>query len=494
MRTKTTMFAAVGMFSGLAMSGYGCKQVIGWHEPHLREADGGLGGAGGSGGGGGSGGAGGSGGGGGIGGGGGSGGVGGGVGGSGGMPQCTTEADCPGGMNGAATCVGGVCGFACTSGFEDCDGVVGCEVELATDRKNCGACGNKCFAQCKVGSCNDPVSLGAGYQHNCAILKDGQLYCWGRNEKGELGDGTLATKYVPTKVNLPGGLGAVQVAGAGYFGGTYTARTYAMLTDKTIAEWGDGNPTPKVVAGISNVKQISVGAGYRCAIDLNQTLYCWGFNLDGQLGTGDTNPRTVPTQIATGVIQVSAGASHTCAIKIGGALQCWGNNSKGQLGIGSTTSKYVPTTVAALPFVDEVQVSDEHTCARGPTGTHCWGSNVFGQLGIGNYSNQSTPQVLTLLGTQGLALGYGNSGAVVDGSVWMWGNNSGGKLGNGSQTIATSPVQIALTNTAKLALSSNSSCALGMAGEVKCWGDNTYGQLGNNTSVGKWTPTAVVWP
>jgi alpha-tubulin suppressor-like RCC1 family protein len=373
-------------------------------------------------------------------------------------------------------------------GYGDCDGTPGCETKTINNRNHCGACGTTCAALCKGTACNDPVSIGGGYRHHCAILKDGDVYCWGRNEDGELGDGSVVSKTKPVKVALS--KSALQVDGD-------AIRTCAVLADRTVACWGQESNTPKVVPSLANIKQIAVAINHMCAVDQVGKLYCWGDNGYGQLGTGNTTWKMFPAHIMSGVIQVCAGTAHTCAVKAGGTLQCWGSNKGGLLGTGSTTDEHSPTDVPGLTGVIEVGCGAGHTCARDVTAMSCWGANSSGQLGSGDFQDETTPQVVNLVGVQSIALGGNHTGAITEGGVFMWGSNSSGQLGNGTKTNATKPVAVkalGLVDAQSLGLSKESSCALTKPGEILCWGDNTYGQLGNGTTTSKSVPTPVVWP
>jgi alpha-tubulin suppressor-like RCC1 family protein len=141
------------------------------------------------------------------------------------------------------------------------------------------------------------VYLAGGYEHTCAILHDGSVWCWGYNLDGELGDGTAINKSKPTKVTLPGP--AVQVGGKGVFiaATAYEAHTCALLADHTVWCWGsndsgelgtgDTAPSPSPVqANLANVTQIAVGGAHTCAIDTSADLYCWGANSHGEVGDG----------------------------------------------------------------------------------------------------------------------------------------------------------------------------------------------------------------
>ncbi|WP_272421388.1 RCC1 domain-containing protein [Polyangium jinanense] len=391
----------------------------------------------------------------------------------------------------------GTCVYTCETGWGDCTAAPGCETDLGTTKAHCGACGNACIAFCKAGSCNDPVSVAGGYYHHCAVLKDGEVYCWGRNETGELGDGSKVSKTQPVKIALPGGLTAIDVSANGRSAGSYSARTCAVLKNGTVACWGENVLTPTLVGQLANIKSISVGGGHVCAVDVvGGALYCWGRNQSGQVGIGDTFFVQFPTKIASvsDVVKVSAGSTHTCALQMGGKVFCWGRNFNGQLGLGDTTDRLTPTAVSALSGVTNIQIGDSHTCSLGSTGLHCWGSNQVGSLGINSYIDASTPQFVSLLGAQRIDLGYGNTGATVDGALWMWGNNASGQLGNGNQTNQPKPIVNNLTGVSSLAFSVSTSCALMDTGEILCWGNNTYGQFGNGTTASSFTPTPLVWP
>jgi alpha-tubulin suppressor-like RCC1 family protein len=150
------------------------------------------------------------------------------------------------------------------------------------------------------------TAVAAGGSHTCA-LKGGQVYCWGWNNYGQLGDGTRTDRNTPTLV-------------------------------------ADG------AMGNSGVTAVAAGDSHTCALKGGK-VYCWGYNGDGQLGDGTTTNRNTPTLVAdgamgnSGVTAVAAGAYHTCALK-GGQVYCWGWNGDGQLGDGTTTNRNTPTLVA----------------------------------------------------------------------------------------------------------------------------------------------------
>ncbi len=504
MRTMRTMTKWTLMAGGLFVGTYGCRQVMGWEEATYWGDQGGAGGAGGgeagSAGKGGSGGLAGAGGGG-MGGAGGMAGAGGGgMGGMGGKPECVTPMDCPAQPNASLTCVDGKCGFTCNTGFGDCTVAAGCETNLNNNKTHCGMCGNTCAAYCMGTTCNDPVSIAGGYHHHCAVMTNGDVYCWGRNEKGELGDGTLASKSVPTKVKgLPGP--AVQVdGGASATMADYTPKTCAVLANGDLYCWGGLDAMlkplpPAKVNGLSNVKQVSVGDTHICAVTKTGTLFCWGGNIRGQVGNGGTGYVALPTQVLSVVSTVSAGAQHTCAVLSSGDVECWGDNASGQLGIGNKNVQTSPTIVNGISGATDVSAGNAHSCSAAGMMLYCWGSNSFGQLGTGGIMESTLPKLVNSAGTDGVNINYNFSGMFSNGEIFMWGNNSNGQLGTGGTATQYTPIKISGLPVAAsmVATSLISVCALTTTGNTYCWGSNTYGQLGNGGVNQSLTPKLVVW-
>ncbi len=136
----------------------------------------------------------------------------------------------------------------------------------------------------------------------CALTNDGRVKCWGGNDRGQLGDGTLhGTRYVPVQVN---GLN-------------------------------------------SGVTSLVTGFYHSCAV-MNGGAYRWGWNVEGQLGDGTATNRSAPVPVnglGVGVVALAAGRTHTCALMNTGGVECWGSNSLGQLGDGTKTSRFTPAAV-----------------------------------------------------------------------------------------------------------------------------------------------------
>ena len=207
----------------------------------------------------------------------------------------------------------------------------------------------------QVGTATDWTSVSAGGFHACG-LRGSALYCWGDNTFGAIGDGTTVTpRESLTLVPVPAGSVGWSSVSAGYFS------TCGVTLDGRAFCWGAndrgqlGNPAtsdqpqPVQVGSATDWDSISVGLRTTCGLR-GDALWCWGANTNGQVGDGTTVDRTEPVQIGTGYASVSVAASaddpgdaHACAVKVVGSLWCWGGNSVGQLGDGTTTNRSTPT-------------------------------------------------------------------------------------------------------------------------------------------------------
>ncbi len=238
----------------------------------------------------------------------------------------------------------------------------------------------------------------------------------------------------------------------------------------------------------------------------DDTLWCWGDNALGQLGIGSNTSSSVPVQV-TGlpepVIQLMARGYHTCAVLADESLWCWGYNNNGQLGDGTTVSRNLPVPVTGMDHdVAYVAAGIYHTCAILKTGAlHCWGLNTYGQVGDGTLTQRLTPVQVTFSGTTSPVAvvdgGVHHSCAVLaDGTMWCWGRNHWGQLGNGTTTDSALPVQVPSLSgiTTAVSMESYFTCAVQTGGTLWCWGYNADGVLGNGTpdSVPHPVPSAVV--
>lgn len=199
-----------------------------------------------------------------------------------------------------------------------------------------------------VGLASGVRQIAAGWKHACAIGDSGGLSCWGGNEDGELGDGSLENRFVPTPV--PGFAAGTAMVSAN------RSRTCALKASGEVWCWGlyFEPTTPTRVQGLSaDVVAISVGAGHACALTARGSIECWGDNEYGQLGRGSrTDVRLPPGEAlaaSSSYTSVTVGYNHVCATTAAGDALCWGQISTGVLGNGESRWSAVPVAVAEIP-------------------------------------------------------------------------------------------------------------------------------------------------
>jgi len=249
------------------------------------------------------------------------------------------------------------------------------------------------------------VSIDAGAAHTCGITTAGEAYCWGRNDRGQLGNGTTTNSALP--VAVAGGLSFQLIAAGGFVIGHTCG-----LTDMGDAYcWGDNqrgqlgigtgdlNPhaVPDLVSGGLVFKWLTAGLGqHSCGLTELGAAYCWGSNTVGALGNRSKKNSAVPVAVAGNLIfdQLIAGGfnGHTCGLIDSGAAYCWGENARGQIGDGTTTDRLAPRAVAGGLVFLSIDAGFRHTCGRASTGTvYCWGSSGAGQLGNNTNSLSTVP-------------------------------------------------------------------------------------------------------
>jgi alpha-tubulin suppressor-like RCC1 family protein len=305
-----------------------------------------------------------------------------------------------------------------------------------------------------VGSLSGVKAVSAGGNHGLALLENGTVMAWGDNERGQLGNGTTTSSDVPVAVS---GLSGVTAISAGF------SQSLALLSDGTVMAWGEdpGNGTtksdvPVSVSGLSGVVAIAAGGGANP-----------NFNL---------------------------------ALLSDGTVMAWGNDAKGQLGNGKMefTPTLEPVPVSGLSGVSAISAGEEHGLALLNDGTvMAWGSNEEGQLGDGSTTSSDVPVAVSgLSGVSAISAGGYHSLALLSGgTVAAWGDNSHGELGDGTSTgpeacglvnhCSTTPVAVGgLSGVVALDGGVEHSLALLANGTVKAWGRNDFGQLGDGTSTG----------
>lgn len=294
------------------------------------------------------------------------------------------------------------------------------------------------------------ISAGALGRHNLALNIDNQMFSWGNNNFGQLGDGTITNKSDEALVNLD-------------------------------TDWFD----------------ISAGQDNSLAVKQYGTLWNWGRTINPIDGTLES--KSTPTQVGTSVEWFKCfagnGTFQNFAIDKSSKLFAWGNNANGQLGLGDTVTRSVPVQVGLLNNWFEV-TSSYHTIALTKQGRlFAWGLNTNGQLGLGDTTSRSSPvQIGALNSWVQVSSGKAHTVALrVDGSLWAWGLNTDGQLGNGSNTSFSSPIQVgSMFDWNFVVCGSDHTLAIKRDGTLWAWGKNDQGQLGIGGTLNQNTPTPIV--
>jgi len=351
-------------------------------------------------------------------------------------------------------------------------------------------------------------SLSPGTDHSCAQVGYG-IYCWGRNDNGELGDSTLTLRTLPVPVPFNPPFGAAFNAPA--LGDSHTCATtsvaelYCWGSDSSgqlgIGSQSDRRIFPTLVSGGLSFALVTAGRAHTCAqIAGANELYCWGANDRGQLGDSTNTLRTAPVRVSGGVAlgSATAGRDHTCALSgADGSAYCWGDNTFGQLGDSSTTARNTPVPVAGGHTFNQINAGGNHTCGVTNTGeAYCWGENADGQLGDSTSTQRIIPVKVVGSVTIGLVTAGGRftCGQSNDVKLYCWGRNLDGQLGIGSFTSQLTP-QLVSGDPYSWAIMSGDrhACTATWSGVAYCWGANTFGQLGDGTRATRTSPVPIVY-
>lgn len=361
--------------------------------------------------------------------------------------------------------------------------------------------------------CLDVQQLALGGHHSCALTSDGDVFCWGLNSSGQIGDNTRESRSAPVEITT---LNAIVELTAG------SAHTCARVDNGFVSCWGEGGSgrlgngstsdslVPTAVEQLTDAVQITAGESHTCARKADGTAVCWGDNGDSQLGNGDPGDldssipvavvdpadQTLQTPLAN-VLDISGGEGHTCAI-VGTGVMCWGENFAGQLGDGTNTDSRVPVSVLGLSGTPQrITAGENHTCVLMDDNTaQCWGSNNEGQLGIGVVGTDSAVPVTVAGGFTITAIeaGEDHTCALDDaGNVYCWGDNGFGQLGNGGGPDTGAGAQV-FSGVTVLGVGNNHVCAADAPGTITCWGRNDAGQLALNSQLSSDTPITVPAP
>jgi alpha-tubulin suppressor-like RCC1 family protein len=294
----------------------------------------------------------------------------------------------------------------------------------------------------------------AGTSHSAALMDDGTVFMWGSNSKGQYGDGTATTSYLPVKVPAP-----------------------------------------------ENVASVALGQESTLYLKNDGTVWACGNNAQGQLGDGTTNNRykIVPVPKMTDVKEIATGISFSVALKNDGTVWAWGNNMYGTLGDGTYISKYSPEKVNGLPFIVKIAAGFNHVLALDSEGT-VWTWGLKTEYGVGEYDDKGSPFSNTIAVkvpiSQVISIAAGGTNSLAlknDGTIWAWGDNREGQIGDGTKVSRADPVQVqGLENVVDIDAGSDFSLAKLNNGQIWAWGNLIDGMLENGTKNAEYlTPVRV---
>lgn len=302
----------------------------------------------------------------------------------------------------------------------------------------------------------DVVDLGLGLDHGCAVLASGLARCWGRNNDAQLGVGSLEPVQTSQPLNVFGLSTAARISAG-------VKHTCAVLTDGTVQCWGRNEfgqvaytggtgitvGFPVTVPGITTAVDVSVGAEHSCALLSTGSVSCWGRGLNGRLGNGGTANSNTPVAVSfiTTATAVSAGTDHTCVRLAAREIRCWGANTRGQLGTGSTVQPFFSTPVNAIndDFAIDISSGREFGCMLATPVVRCFGRGTDGQIGNNAFVDRSDAQTVPIGLASAVSAGQAHACALLnDGSLRCWGDNTFGQLGQGTAfgTSSALPVQV----------------------------------------------------
>jgi alpha-tubulin suppressor-like RCC1 family protein len=344
------------------------------------------------------------------------------------------------------------------------------------------------------------TSISAGPAHTCAVDTQGHAWCWGEGRNGALGNGILAVQRWPQRVQTEERFAEVGVGGTFSCARTGGGVVYCWGAERVVPEWPNESASPVMVKTPVMATALAVGRRHACLLDADQRAHCWGFNVDGETGTGSAGIASAMVAEPKAVVgdhkfqTLSAGAAFTCGISIEGALYCWGSNIDGVLGansrqqcgdVAAVRCATEPVAIDTTRRWSSVTAGVRHACAlSSDRAVYCWGTNDVGQAGTYNAARTVilSPQPVNLgdAVVQALHSGGIHTCAITNARVLTcWGADAwtfsdprqyASELGprqplRGLRVSAVSAGQLHI-------------CALESNGRVHCWGDSIMGAFG----------------
>lgn len=324
--------------------------------------------------------------------------------------------------------------------------------------------------------------------HVLAVQRDGSVWAWGPNDRGQLGDTGAGERLLPARIEDFSGLARTT---------TGQAHSHGLKRDGSLWSWGDNTfgqrgdwataarTTPAPVTLLQQVSAVAAGGWHTVAVESGGAVWSWGLNDAGQLGDGTRDHSQSPVRVREipDAHTVAAGLRHSLAATTDGSVLTWGDNTRGQLGADGPASRLAPARVQGLNGILAVAAGEAHSLALSHDGTlWAWGANDRGQLGNGSTADSATPVRVGPVSGRIVAIAAGRSHSLAltfEGVVWAWGANDRGQLGIAATGDRPSPVRSLLPGPVSfVAAGESTSLAAGDDGALYAWGDNLTGALG----------------
>lgn len=334
-------------------------------------------------------------------------------------------------------------------------------------------------------------TLAAGDSHTCGLTVAGAVYCWGRGELGQLGDGQSTNRAKPVKIASE--LSFVSLS-------AFADTTCGLDKDSKLYCWGENqrgqlgldpmtttaSNRPVAVASAYSFEQVSVGGAHVCALTGSEG-YCWGDNGSGQLAQlgamGTTEPMLVRAagNSRLDLKSIAAGEDVSCGVTINGQTYCWGSGLNRRLGRDNGQPSNTPVLIPGGHSFERVAIGQYHSCGIKLDGqVWCWGNNEFGVFARKPLALQPLPARIggNLLFEQVAVHGTFACGVDRGGDLYCWGDRGQHYLADGKYGFATQPRSLSSLVAAQLSLGWRHTCAISDSGALKCWGRGSEGQLG----------------
>lgn len=346
-------------------------------------------------------------------------------------------------------------------------------------------------------------SISMGLNHVSEINKMGQLFNWGSNLVGQLGNGGVYVQSPQMISSVPGtpkkvvsgnshtlvmtdNNGAIELYGTGN-------NAFGQLSDGTTnSKYSFG----RIGVDLFNIKDIAAGDNASYVLDQSGNVWSSGDNAKGQLGLGDFTPRSTFSKMPSlsGIQAISANGATFIALKSDGTVYTVGEGVKGQLGNGTNANSNTPVQVNGITDAVKIAAGYEHNLVLKANGNVvAFGLNNYGQLGDGTNDNKNVPVMVSGIGkAQDIFAGYLNSGAIdQSGNTMLWGRNVYGQLGNNSFASSDIPLNVNVPNVKAIVFGLNQTGLINASGDVLFAGWNGYGQFGDGANVSSNEPVSI---